>query len=242
MNDLDPDLRIQQVLFDLLNAGQSPTLREIQQQAFGADYQEDSLSQRNMTYQSVEKHRRIGIELIGEWRAAPEYWDKLKKAKKRENALKTSLDDSEYGQFYSDWKGGRLPRELDSDLSKGGMGELQLFSVLFKDQVKMKGREGNNVVLCIGAGEKARYVRGSLWAWYNRDRKLLMYALRAFKTRIDRTEALGSPYVDEAKRLARATQAALMAGTAWRCPNCNIPNLADDKTCTHCKEPRPASP
>jgi hypothetical protein len=239
LSELDPDLRIQKALFDLLNDGKSPTLREIQQQAFGEDYLEDSLSQRNMTYQSVEKHRRIGIDLIGEWRAAPTYWDELKKAKRREIALNKSLDDPEYGQFYSDWKGGRLPRELDSDLNKGGMGELQLFSVLFKDQVKMKGREGNNVVLCIGAGEKARYVRGSLWAWYNRDRKLLFHALRAFQTRVKRTEALGSPYVDESKRLAYSTQAALMDGTAWRCPKCGMPNREEDSECNNCKSVKP---
>ncbi len=235
MSDLDPDLRIQQVLFDLLNADMSPTLRQIQQAAFGTDYLEDSLSQRNMTYQSVERHRHIGIKLIGEWRAASTYWDELKKAKRRESALNTSLDDPEYGQFYSDWKGGRLPRELDKDLSKGGMGELQLFSVLFKDQVKMKGREGNNVVLCIGTGEKARYVRGSLWAWYNRDRKLLMYALRAFQTRVDRSKLLGSPYVDEPERLSHSTQAALMDGTVWRCPKCGIPNREEDAECNNCK-------
>lgn len=236
---------VQEIMNEKFEQGVNPSTKDIQQAYFEEYFNPDSKKQESVICKCIERGRTKALQLLinyfekdgegglmSDWHYLKYYEPEKGKAEMKTEGFKSFMEYVHSGGFSKD------ENEIIEALP-----DYPELAILFNRKVIEIAKGGHNIVISTGRGSKSTWVRATLWAWYIRDFKEYQKSFQRLVTQLKRGIAtkLRLPTGESLEKVLEYTtpiKAALSDGTAWKCPNCGVQNVAENKKCVICGSPQ----
>jgi ribosomal protein L40E len=233
---------VQRIITEFFKLGVDPTIHQIQQALYNADFNPDSKQQRDIVYGCIMCGRENVIKMWDAYVSDPQFVKDIQYAMTyRSEEVEKQRGSKEFREFNTELEDGKFGK--DSDEIKESLEYYLAVAIIFENKMLEYSKASNNFIIASG-GQDSQWFIPSFWKWNIREFHLYTRSLKILRRQLlrgIRTKVLlpsGQP-IEKALGYETVVRAALEDKTVWTCPSCSARNLDSSEFCRICGSDKP---